>query len=407
MRIFQRAKKRGPVWFMEFHLGGRQYQRALKGVKSRKEAQESADVLWGDMLRKHRLGELAGPSKAGTRLTLGEALTQHVKRPGIAETTRKMEEQACETLAKGLSEFLPVMKLSGADIEAFKSKRQGRGVSASRINIELRVLRTMLNRLARLGTVPRVPCKVELMASQETLTNCLTREQAVALLAECQKSRDKTLCDVVTFLLNSGLRRSEFFSLRWRNVDLREAVATVETRKRGNSATLRTDRIPLNAACLDVLTRRKTAECSPDDLIFGVAPEKRPAPWNGKAKGDRGTVSGLPCFDDYRLRRKLKAAAKRAGITWANELRLHDLRHACATLSLQAGGNIRDVAALLRHRDPTLTLRRYAHATASTMRETVDRLSLSVPLPIHCQSIREVPQVEENQVDSPAIATVS
>jgi integrase len=105
-------------------------------------------------------------------------------------------------------------------------------------------------------------------------------------------------------------------------------------------------------------------------LVFGIsaAARKRTGRYNG------GRTGGIDCFRDHRLRTKLKKAAERAGLTWAKDLRIHDLRHCCATLMLQGGASVVDVAAILGHSDPTLTLRLYGHAQEHTMRSAVEAL---------------------------------
>ena len=42
-------------------------------------------------------------------------------------------------------------------------------------------------------------------------------------------------------------------------------------------------------------------------------------------------------------------------------LRLHDLRHTCASLAIRAGANVKVVQRLLGHKTATLTLDRYGH----------------------------------------------
>lgn len=42
-------------------------------------------------------------------------------------------------------------------------------------------------------------------------------------------------------------------------------------------------------------------------------------------------------------------------------VRLHDLRHTCASLAIRSGANIKVVQRLLGHKTATLTLDRYGH----------------------------------------------
>jgi integrase len=53
-----------------------------------------------------------------------------------------------------------------------------------------------------------------------------------------------------------------------------------------------------------------------------------------------------------------KAAAAVDGCDW---VRLHDLRHTCASLAISAGANVKVVQRLLGHKTATMTLDRYGH----------------------------------------------
>jgi len=59
----------------------------------------------------------------------------------------------------------------------------------------------------------------------------------------------------------------------------------------------------------------------------------------------------------------------RAGLPW---LRLHDLRHACATFLLASGASPRTVMKTLGHSQIALTMNTYAHVLADIERTAVD-----------------------------------
>jgi integrase len=61
----------------------------------------------------------------------------------------------------------------------------------------------------------------------------------------------------------------------------------------------------------------------------------------------------------------------RAGV---GPLRFHDLRHSVATALLDAGYDLAVVAGRLGHRDPTITLRVYAHALEQRDRQAANTL---------------------------------
>jgi integrase len=70
-------------------------------------------------------------------------------------------------------------------------------------------------------------------------------------------------------------------------------------------------------------------------------------------------------------------------ILWASALprkfRLHDTRHTTATLLLAAGVDLYAVARILRHTDPRLTFKTYAHLVPGYLHAQIDRLPAAPP----------------------------
>ena len=67
--------------------------------------------------------------------------------------------------------------------------------------------------------------------------------------------------------------------------------------------------------------------------------------------------------------RSWHAAREKVGLTW---LRLHDLRHACATFMLASGASPRTVMKTLGHSQIALTMNTYAHVLPEVERAAVD-----------------------------------
>src|SRR5438128_12219953 len=65
-------------------------------------------------------------------------------------------------------------------------------------------------------------------------------------------------------------------------------------------------------------------------------------------------------------------------VLWAKavprKFRLHDTRHTTATLLLAAGVDLYAVARILRHTDPKLTFKTYAHLVPGYLHAQIDRL---------------------------------
>ena len=120
----------------------------------------------------------------------------------------------------------------------------------------------------------------------------------------------------VMVLLNTGLRKSEFLGLRWRDVDFKVGILTVPRSKNGEARY-----VPMNATVREILTRlpRPLDRAA---LVFPNAEGKRDLRWAEKAFP--GAVS----------------AAKIEGF------RLHDTRHTFASRLAMEGVDLLAIKAL-------------------------------------------------------------
>jgi len=73
-----------------------------------------------------------------------------------------------------------------------------------------------------------------------------------------------------------------------------------------------------------------------------------------------------------------KQFASMAHLVGAKGFRLHDLRHAFASLTLSNGVNVKEVSTLLGHSSPTLTLTTYARSVEGMGRSAVQGLADSL-----------------------------
>lgn len=151
---------------------------------------------------------------------------------------------------------------------------------------------------------------------------------------------------LVTLALHTGLRRGELFGLRWRDVDLGRAMATVrgEGAKSGH-----TRHVPLNTTAVAAL-----------QAWLGDA---TPA---GSALVFTGT-DGEPLTD---VKKAWANLVKRATL---KDFRFHDLRHTFASKLVTAGVDLNTVRELLGHGDIKMTLR-YAHLAPETKAAAVAKL---------------------------------
>jgi len=154
---------------------------------------------------------------------------------------------------------------------------------------------------------------------------------------------------VVAFALETGLRRSEQFQLRWEHISFESRTLTIPLPKGG-----RTRHVPLSQEALIILRSWESFLNSP--WIFpGLKTTLRPM--------------------DSRafIRRIFEPTLRKAGIQDAS---WHTLRHTTASRLVMAGVPLATVKEILGHRNIQTTLR-YAHLAPSHIQAAMDKGSLS------------------------------
>lgn len=399
MKVRARKRKNGKViFFMDYYLNGRRHQKKLEAVATKKEAQQVADLLWAKLVREATLGEYAPETPADRCIKLGEVLKNDLERPGVSEWTVRMERSLGNHLRRLLGETTPVLSITTQDIEGYKRVRsrerirklsramEQRGereedipfVKNVTINKELQYLRAVLNRVRSERVIPRIPCQITTLPTEKSRARALTEKELLAVLGACAEHSEDML-EKTIFFANTGFRKSEVFNARWSDLEHTAGYIRVLTKKKGTSNEYYEDLVPLNTAAQEALQARQARagkEQWPHDLIFAIPPEERRRSYSAKPGSRPGEIDGIVCYWDHCYGEKLKACSKAAGIKWWKDLRIHHLRHSFATIALDKGANIMEVARLVRHRDPMLTVRTYLHTRDEAVVRVVETLNL-------------------------------
>ena len=82
------------------------------------------------------------------------------------------------------------------------------------------------------------------------------------------------------------------------------------------------------------------------------------------------TTSVGTAIEPRNVNRAWTALCGRAGV----KVRLHDLRHAAASMAFAAGSSVKEVQAMLRHTRESTTIDLYVHVFESVRRGTADRM---------------------------------
>ncbi len=203
----------------------------------------------------------------------------------------------------------------------------------------------------------------------------------------------------------TGLRKGELLALRKEDVDLEARRLTVaRSHDRDTTKGNRADVIPIAEEAVAYF--QQASADSPSGLLF-PAPDGSMRRRDFKAQailqralGRAGIVSGwkLVCrrkgcgFQEESDEAEAKRCPRCDMRLWAKpkprRLRFHDLRGTCASLLIQSGASPAAVASVLRHSDPNLTMRRYAHMDPAYLREEINKLSFA-PVPLHPPEVRQ------------------
>jgi integrase len=168
--------------------------------------------------------------------------------------------------------------------------------------------------------------------------------------------------------LTVGLRRGELLGLRWSDVDLGNGTLTVRqtvqrVRGRLEFTAPKTDRsrrtVPVPAQTVQALRRHRKLQAA-ERLAAGESWQNHDLIFTSRV--------GTP-FDPDNLERSWYKIRAQAGLEW---LRIHDLRHACATFLLASGASPRTVMKVLGHSQIGLTMNTYAHVLPEIERDAVD-----------------------------------
>ncbi|MDP9314482.1 MAG: site-specific integrase [Chloroflexota bacterium] len=231
-----------------------------------------------------------------------------------------------------------------------------KGATANHVHA---VLRSALKNAVRENLIPRNPIdQMDAPRRPTPKVSYLTTEQVHSLLSHARQDR---LYALYVLAITTGMRIGEILGLRWRDVDLDNAVITIQqqvTHTRGRMAITepktRSARriITLPALAVNALREHKLKHPLFENLVFHTSND---TPYN--------RMNFYRSFW-YPLR-------KRAGLP---NVRFHDLRHSAATLLLSQGVHPKVVAERLGHSRVSTTLDIYSHVIPSLQRDVADKI---------------------------------
>ncbi len=314
MSLYRHPKS--AYWWVRFTIGGREVRQS-SGTKVRTDAEEFEHKLRARYWREAHLGEQQRTWKEAAERWLRERAGKR-----SIERDRRIFAEYRELDA------VAVRDISAETLAEIRTARE-QVVSISTVNREFALLRSVLNRAAKMwaGWLDHAPA-VPMPRVEQGDPRWLTREQFKTLV----KLLPRHTADMARFAVATGVRRGNITGLTWDRVDFKERFAYVPgSQAKGK----RGIPIPLNDEALTVLKR-----------------------WRGKHDTHVFVFRGKPVYQV--ATRRWRDAVAAAGLPG---LRFHDLRHTWASWHAQAGTPAYALRELGGWATDTM-VRRYSHLGA-------------------------------------------
>lgn len=353
----------------------------LTPVKERKEIERQVD-MWAEKQKAEF--ERTHEKQDKSRITLSEFVNAHwwpdhvmdgSHTPNSISFYKHMSDDI-------ISYFGTKKRLALIDAEAVKryikflnteaTTKGGKPLSATTIVRHYQTLRNILNYALRFGYLKDDPCKYLSVKDKPHKENksidFLEPKDAQRFIKYLEREPLFWRC-FMNVLITTGLRRGECVGLQWGDIDgdkltvnvSRNVTVDAESTDKyhiGSTKTGESRTVPISLRVYSLLMELKHENeqrfgaalmpsafvfCSmynPYKPIYPTAPTK----WQAKFVERNNLPNVSP----------------------------HDLRHTAATLALESGSDLKQVQALLGHKDPATTMEFYAGVTEEAQRRTVD-----------------------------------
>jgi integrase len=366
---------RGKNFLVRIYLGRDGQGKRQYSNKTIKTGRKNAEKYLTKALRDKDLGVFVEPGKE----TVSEFLERWLKTTAKARVSERTLDGYEAILSHAKTELGTgrLSALRASDIQACYAK-----LTPSNAKHLHAPLRSALNQAVRENLIHSNPAlSVTLPRHRAKEMIAFSRDEAARLMAvetitRTERDREVTAENryrvMFAFMLTTGVRPSEAFAIRWQDLDLEKATASItrtlqwhkgkgkgfyfdEPKTKGSRRS-----VPLPASLVQQL-REHRAKQGQELLALGIRTDLV-----------FSNSEGMPLLRRNVIKRHYKPALRAAGLP--TEARLYDLRHTCATLLLAAGVHPKVVSERLGHSDVTLTLNCYSHVLPGMQQDATAQL---------------------------------
>ena len=360
--VGKREGKRGTSWYYMVDLGrdeatGKRRQEQKRGFRTKREAESEMRKVIGSL----EDGSYVPPS----RMTLAQYLeewkddyvTHNVRESTAAEYRRIIDRNIVPQLGRHLIQDLRahhIQKYVSRTLKSGRARGEG-GLSPTTVRNHIRVLSEALKHAVDMGVIKSNPAgRVKSPKMNEFEPQVVTAEIARLILDQAEGTPWHTAFFLAFY---SGVRRSELCGLRWSDVSFDESYMMIDRARvavrggsvEGSPKTKSSHRlVSLSSVAVRALSNH--LQCQ-KDLFEAIGIR-----WTEECHlfcNDQGNPYNPSSFSHA-----FKRIAKKAGFP---NVRLHDARHAHATILLKAGVHPKTVQDRLGHSTIITTMDIYSH----------------------------------------------
>lgn len=237
------------------------------------------------------------------------------------------------------------------------NRKTGKGLSANSVNAIISVIQSSLKTAHLLGLTREYTAdKLKRPKLKEKPVECFTLAEQKQIEQVILNGKKDKLYGII-LCLYSGLRIGELIALQWNDIDLTKGILTISKSCHDGKDGLIIDE-PKTATSRRIIPL-------PKQLLPILRSVKKRSDSSSVVSANGSTVSVRSYQRSFELLlKKLKIPHKG----------FHSLRHTFATRALECGMDVKTLSEILGHKNPTITLNRYAHSLMEHKTDMMNKL---------------------------------
>ena len=299
---------------------------------------------------------------------LSDWLGNYVKPSSKMRTYARYEEIVKRHIAAQLGD-LELTEITPYTLQCYVTKllqvgnlRTGMGLSVNSVNTIITVIQSTLKTAHSLGLTEEYSGdRIKRPRTSEKRIECFSVIEQKKIEQYILNEKGTRLFGVL-LCLYTGLRIGELLALEWADIDMKKGELQVN-----KSCHYGKDEKGVFRRIIDIPKTQSSVRTIPipRQLMLRLREEKK------KSRSIHVVSNGKNPISIRSYQRSFSTLLKKLNVPHRG---FHSLRHTFATRAVECGMDVKTLSELLGHKNPTVTLNRYAHSLIEHKREMMNRL---------------------------------